>query len=73
MQGKNSKKYMKRRWSKRLRRSLGYLKGIGKIKYCPKKNKVGHWVNDLVHNSSMTNPLATCLAAIPMTAKTHPN
>ena len=70
MQGKDRKKDMKRRWSKRLRRSLKYLKGIGKIKYCPKKNKLGNWVNDLMHNSSMTNPLATCLTAIAMTAKT---
>ena len=70
MQGKDSKKDMKRRWSKRLRRSLKYLKGIGTIKYCPKKNKLGNWVNDLMHNSSMTNPLATCLTAIAMTAKT---
>ena len=69
MQGKDSKKDMKSRWSKRLRRSLEYLKGIGIIKYCPKKNKLGHWVNDLMHNSSMTNPLDTCLTAIAMTAK----
>ena len=70
MQGKDIKKDMKRRWSKRLRRSLKYLKGIGKIKYCPKKNKLGNWVNYLMHNSSMTNPLANCLTAIDMTAKT---
>ena len=70
MQGKNSKKDMKRRWSKRLRRSLKYLKEIGKIKYCPKKNKLENWVNDLMHNSSMTNPLATYLAAISMNTKT---
>ena len=67
---KNSKKDMKSRWSKRLRRSLEYLKGIGIIKYCPKKNKLGYWVNDLMQHSSVTNPLATCLAARAMTAKT---
>ena len=31
---------------------------------------MGNWVNDLMHNSSMTNPLATCFTAIAMTAKT---
>ena len=70
MQVKDSKRDMKRRWSKRLRRSLKYLKGIGTIKYCPKNNKLGNWVNDLMHNSSMTNPLATCLTAIDMTYNT---
>ena len=64
------KKDMKRRCSKRFRRSLKYVKEIGTIKYFPKKNKLGNWVNELMHNTSMTNTLATCLTAIAMTAKT---
>ena len=72
MQGKDIKKYMKRRWSKRLRRSLKYLKVIGTINFFPKKKKLGNWVNDLMHNSSMKNPLSTCLTAIAMTSTTDP-